>query len=297
MLNFPCRDRKNFFKYYTAESSILTLENNTRKWSTPLLFNDPFDNHFDLYFEDLSEELAYELAIRYIKIVTSSELLDEDQLNALAPDVSQMRSMCMNNPALININELKSCLPNNMLRKMRNAVDKIPRVNTDVRKQMADTLIFCVSESCDNILMWSHYAKNHTGAVIEFLSLHEEDSPLRAAQPVHYSKILPRVKFADIFIFDTIHTEAHKIITLTKSEAWEYEKEWRVISTLRDKMQSYQLLPFAPEEVGAVYLGCRICKTHKEKIIQITREKYPSAKIFQAEKHQTEFALNFCEVM
>src|SRR2546430_8409125 len=47
-----------FFKYYTAEAAKLTLEHCSRKWSTPLCFNDPFDNQFDLHFEDPSEQLA-----------------------------------------------------------------------------------------------------------------------------------------------------------------------------------------------------------------------------------------------
>jgi hypothetical protein len=65
---------------------------------------------------------------------------------------------------------------------------------------------------------------------------------------------------------------------------------------LRDKTQSYEVLPYAPEEVGAVYLGCNIVKEDKEEIIEVTRRLYSKAKLFQAEKHEREFALTFNEI-
>src|SRR5262249_58761767 len=55
-------------------------------------------------------------------------------------------------------------------------------------------------------------------------------------------------------------------------------------------------LPYAPEEVGAVYLGCKIANDDKEEIIEITRRLYAQAKLYQAEKHPREFALIFAEI-
>jgi hypothetical protein len=52
---------------------------------------------------------------------------------------------------------------------------------------------------------------------------------------------------------------------------------------LRDKTKSYEILPYAPEEVG-VYLGCKMSKGDRDEIIEIMRRKYPQAKIFQASK-------------
>jgi len=85
-------------------------------------------------------------------------------------------------------------------------------------------------------------------------------------------------------------------ITLIKSEVWTYEKEWRIIASLRNKTQSHEVLPYVPEEIGAVYLGCKIAKEDKEEIIEVTRRVYSTAKIFQAKKHDREFALIFREI-
>jgi Protein of unknown function (DUF2971) len=121
-----------------------------------------------------------------------------------------------------------------------------PEINSEIRNIMADTAILCLSETHDNLLMWSHYAKNHTGAVIKFLSLAEVDSPLICAQPVHYMARIPRRTFASLMEFSKALKEIVQSITLIKSEVWAYEKEWRIIASLRNKTQSYECPASAP---------------------------------------------------
>ena len=171
-----------------------------------------------------------------------------------------------------------------------------PQANAEIRKVMADTTVFCLSETYDNLLMWSHYAHNHTGAVVKFLSLSEVDSPLVLAERVHYSAEIPRLEFADLFSASILQHQMIKVLTLTKSEVWDYEKEWRVISGLRDKTKEFEILIYAPEEVGAVYLGCKMARRDKDVLVDIVRCKYLKAKLFQAEKHNREFRLVFNEI-
>ena len=45
-----------------------------------------------------------------------------------------------------------------------------------------------------------------------------------------------------------------------------------------------------------MYLGCNIAKEDKEEIIEVTRRLYWKAKLFQAQKHEREFALTFNEI-
>jgi hypothetical protein len=40
-----------FFKYVTANTARTILENSTLRWSSPAMFNDPFDTQFDLHLE------------------------------------------------------------------------------------------------------------------------------------------------------------------------------------------------------------------------------------------------------
>jgi hypothetical protein len=269
----PWHDKDGFFKYYTADSAKLTLKNTSRKWSTPALFNDPFDNQFDLYFEEASDELAATQVDQFLANITS---IENGDFKYTDDEIAYLRE--------------------GAIEGMQGVHKITPETNAEIRRIMAHTTVFCVSETHDNLLMWSHYTENHTGVVIKFLSLPEVDSPIITAQPVRYTAQMPRLRFAALMDFDKGGKELRETITLSKGDVWAYEKEWRIIYALRDRTQSYEILPFAPEEVGAVYLGCKIAKDKKEEIIEIMRNKYPKANIFQAEKHDREFALVFREI-
>lgn len=48
----------------------------------------------------------------------------------------------------------------------------------------------CLSESADNLLMWSHYADGHTGFVLGFDENHHQ---FQGARPVIYTKTRPEI--------------------------------------------------------------------------------------------------------
>ena len=214
----------------------------------------------------------------------------------MTPKVELIRQVRLQNPHLKYPDDEMAYLREGVIEGMRRVIRYVQTMNAEIRAVMADTTVFCLSETHDNLLMWSHYAQNHTGAVIKFLALSEVDAPTIVAQPVRYSRQMPQLDFAALMDFEKVPTEIINLVTLTKSEVWAYEKEWRIIAGLRDKTQSYEILPYAPEEVGAVYLGCNISIEDKEGIIEVTRRIYPQAKMFQAEKHEKEFALTFDEI-
>lgn len=295
MLIEPTHNKKSFFKYYTPESGKLTLKHTTRKWSTPLLFNDPFDNQFDLNLEEPNEALAEKMVALFHENLTADEPIYTGQFGAITPIVMLLRHAHRNNPDFEYSESDQAELKEAMLQGMQTTFAKAPKTNEEVKALMADVSVFCLSETQDNLLMWSHYAHNHTGVVIEFLSLKEVDSPLILAQPVRYQDQMPRLNFEDMMGLNPFTRKVLDTITLTKSNVWEYEKEWRIISSLRDKSQTHEILPYAPEEVGAVYLGCKISAGDKAEVIDITKAQYPTARIFQAQKHPEEFRLIFTE--
>ena len=46
--------------------------------------------------------------------------------------------------------------------------DLLPALHAHQRSLLQDAKLFCLSETKDNILMWSHYTRDHIGAVLEF---------------------------------------------------------------------------------------------------------------------------------
>jgi hypothetical protein len=287
----PLHNRDSFFKYYTAASARLTLKHTTRKWSTPFLFNEPFDNQFEIHLEGISDELVDQNLQQWHALITSPDPLKPNQLGHLTPVVEYIRQIRQQHDLQYTEEELAH-VRGGVVEGMERATNINPEINAQIRSVMADTSIFCVSETHDNFLMWSHYAQNHTGAVIKFLALPEVDSPLIVAQPVRYTRPMPCHEFASMLDFEKSLTEIVELITLTKSDVWSYEKEWRIVAGLRDKTQSYEILSYAPEEMGAG----KMADDDKEELIKLTRGLYPQAQLYQAEKHPREFALIFTEI-
>jgi hypothetical protein len=295
-MTIPRHNREAFFKYYTPESAKLTLENGTRRWSTPCLFNDPFDNQFDLDFPEPTGELVTQGTDQFLTALRSPEPFKPYQFGAKTPMMEFLRQVHQNHPDIQYSAENFAYLEGGTLQGMQNLKKIASQSSAEIRRIMSDTTIFCISETHDNILMWSHYAANHTGAVIKFRAASEVDSPLLLAQPVRYSQEMPRLSYDTMMDSELGRDEILKTVTLSKSEVWAYEKEWRVWVTLRDKTQTYEIIPFAPEEVGAVYLGCKMPDADKARIADITRRKCPKAGIFAAEKHPSRFELIFKEL-
>lgn len=127
------------------------------------------------------------------------------------------------------------------------------------------------SEVNDSILMWSHYASNHSGFCIEYdiKSLTIEDDVTQNLFPVIYT--------SDIFDATEYMIESHKksdsndkymtLSTIYKANIWSYEKEWRLV--LNDNHSDFFKMP----KPKAIYLGSKISDSNKEKILAICEKK------------------------
>lgn len=153
-------------------------------------------------------------------------------------------------------------------------------------------LMSCLTEDKDNILMWSHYADNHTGICVEYDIKRLQDDPFTLCKhlfPIVYKK--KRLIKRDIDSLIRNHQDLKKAIAedycydgdeelndilplfLTKGEVWKYEREWRIIFT---KKQMYDINSDELYEgnlkfpcVSAVYLGYRIHPEIRKNIIEI----------------------------
>lgn len=283
--------RDAFYKYLSSESLKITLSSTSRKWSSPFEFNDPFDNYIDIqWMESLRD---FESKIRNkIYDLTEDENFD---LSTLSPKLH----------CIVHIlRQLKPKDRDGILEKItaeaysqQQLDNTFAMWNEKLRRVLSDCSIFCVTEEYDNLLMWAHYAENHKGGVIKFLPIKEVDSPLLVAKKVGYCLAVPSLEITDI-IENKMENRLKiiDVITLTKGRDWAYEKEWRVVSGLRNPSKKFEIIPFAEEEVGALYLGCRITEADKAEIMDIMNQKYPWAPVYLAEPKRNEFSLGFTRI-
>jgi hypothetical protein len=158
---------------------------------------------------------------------------------------------------------------------------------------LKDIGLYCLSEIRDDILMWSHYANGHRGLCLEFdtsIKLKDIYSTGQAknvifgqAQKVNYSFEYPSVNIMNF------GSEEYSKALLTKSNHWEYEKEWRIISP-KDK-GGPGLYYFQPELLTGVILGALISPEHKKLILDWT-SNYPSKiLVYEARISNTKYEL------
>ena len=232
----------SFFKYYTAESAKKTLLETTLKWSSPKLFNDPFDNQFNFQFEEPTEFASRQQTDEFLNIIASNEPIRDGQFGTRTDEVRMLQQMFLKNQPNISTQD-REYVSQGVMEGMHNLRAKESIYNQEIHEILSDRSIFCMSETNDNILMWSHYADDHKGAVIEFHA-QLEDSAFLVAQRVRYESTIPVFTLTLEMVKERRADELFEMTTLTKSKDWEYEKEWRIVATMRDKSKGYEILPF-----------------------------------------------------
>lgn len=146
--------------------------------------------------------------------------------------------------------------------------------------------VCCLSKSNTNILMWSHYAREHTGFCLEFAA--SDQTPVFGeAQEVKYASSFPAVDF-----FNTPHESQVDLIFLTKFIGWQYEEEYRII----DHLSGAGLHAYPSELLRSVTFGLRMPDTDKQQIRSWLATRGTPVKLYQASIDQRDFKITVAEV-
>ena len=108
-------------------------------------------------------------------------------------------------------------------------LDSSDVISRDIVKELNKTIgIFCLSKINDSLLMWSHYAEQYAGAVIEF----DGSNDFFAGQiEVEYRPLRPRKNISAYLIANQPVPVAELCV---KSDQWAYEREVRIVRPLSD---------------------------------------------------------------
>jgi hypothetical protein len=276
-------------KYVSADTACKILTNLEGKWSSPLLFNDPFDMQIGMRFDFEHEDVQEPLLNEYIRLTYHDKDVVLQNIN-LGPYIELARAKFQSIPP----KELRRILKVDPKSNLSDIERELEEYNTWWQNFIRDIRVFCVVEKHDNILMWSHYSKYHTGAVIKYKLIPEPDTDLCAALPIQYisRRKLPTIASLEEYVQ---HLTGQKPLDienigqtyfLTKSNHWKYEKEWRVFkrsrNTNRDEL--FEFFKFLPEEFDTIYLGCRMEDQEKENIMRCLNSNLSHVKVYKAKK-------------
>ena len=271
-------DRQSFFKYMPSDTAKIVLANRTLRWSSPILFNDPFDVPREMLSGLTSTELFQALSRRITELIENPP----EDTSQLKPKIRTIVDIAKNRILPKDRAKLLEGL------KQIAASQRPPSEGMDALRAMwrisiPNFRILSLTESPDHIAMWYHYADKYQGVVMEFRCDDELDSAWLLAKPVDYPVLKPAIYTAEGWAMLLTMPQDLAIRTLldastfTKSPDWSYEREWRITSFKRPSdIGPFTDYPFHEMELAAVYMGPAISASDRESVTALT-ERFPSA--------------------
>ncbi|HHR6224854.1 TPA: DUF2971 domain-containing protein [Providencia alcalifaciens] len=302
------------YKYTTANNCKHTLNNHSFRWSNISEFNDPFEclclNPTDL---------ASHARMIAITLSINSLMLQNNQIQTYikqAPNhpmmmfLSKLRKKILDSYNEIMGNYTVQCyqkiereIHNTLISnvKLFNQLNTFSNKNllSDVSKIVFNSSgVLCLSQSKNNILMWSHYSQDHTGVMFELdkelFSFGNEVS----ISEVKYQNDVPECSYDDLLginrqLFKDQNDNLFNILTSIKSSSWSYEEEVRLLRIIRNDQRLY---PLPIDAFKAIYLGCKIDHEDKVEIMVLAEKNLPNVPIYQTEINKESYTLNYSQI-
>lgn len=164
--------------------------------------------------------------------------------------------------------------------------------------------VLSLTEKPDNLLMWAHYAAEHTGYVIGFDTTQKYWNNFGDERGNSHVGVLRKVDYSEHRPAPA-HLAAVSLVEMyfTKSHEWEYEQEWRVFRNVQEADHFIELegdLPIClfnvpKDSVRQVIIGCRAPEEFQDSIIEImkTTPEFATTEVLNAAIDDAEFKLNF----
>lgn len=136
--------------------------------------------------------------------------------------------------------------------------------STQSYETFAASRLFCLSEECDNQLLWSHYSDVYRGFCLGYASYQANDFSFLAS--VQYLNRLPdEIMTQQSFTED----EIVRLFLRIKPMCWSYEKEWRLIDTgIEGRYPS-------PLPVVSLIFGYQMPMEQRAQLVEATRATNP----------------------
>ena len=289
-------DKQTFFyKYVPIETAELIIDNMSLKFTNPLEFNDPFDCNFPGYNPNIDiETLLFPLIDKFIPQEMLSFLNGNSSLNDFIKNE-------LNIPKEFEVLKIE-------------IVSFLEELRTEWDKYISEFRILSLTTKEDNILMWSHYANFHKGAVLCFDF--SNDPIFQKTQKVKYdseNKLLN--SFIDKLLISVIQfitksdnnidtalkktemvfqqdnflnrisfvflTKMISFFYIKKNE-WHYEEEHRIVLN-KNKLES-DFVNFKPESLRKVIFGVQCDKKIKKNIELKLSKQLPNTQKLHAYK-------------
>ncbi|NTW88043.1 MAG: DUF2971 domain-containing protein [Desulfobulbaceae bacterium] len=264
------------YKYVTIEDAKKILQKNTLRATPPDELNDPFEL-LPGSFSGCSREAVIKEIMRRPEVFF-------DLAKGLLPfkDIYDFKEKINQNDAFMS--SVVSVFSDTEF-LMNNFIDSVKEFSKHIG-------LMCFSSNNSNILMWSHYANNHTGVIIGIESM---------LFSKHWIKVDYKRKRFEI-PFGIAERQKNPLDVLgRKSLDWRYEEEYRTFAILKDcnytldsskKSGKIYLYPFDNAAIKEVVFGINTPDGAQQILKNELKDKYGSSVVIKkAVLHKTEYKL------
>ena len=185
------------------------------------------------------------------------------------------------------------------------------------QKRIADKLslqggILSLSEDDTNILMWAHYAQEHSGFVVGFdveypMFQFGENAKFKQVKYHSNKAVLHFEKIEHMEKVDA-HPGLKEIVdesVLRKSLDWSYEKEWRLFApfsythkVIQHEQAPIHLYFYNPKAVKKIIFGSRSSTSLQNKIKELLKvdEDFHSVELYQAKVNPQKYSIDLVKL-
>lgn len=277
-------DRQFFYKYVTVKVAKIVLATRKLRWSSPLLFNDPFDITQELRLDFDEAKLNAALTERWASLIEQGD----PSGSVKNPVVAALLRLVMHADPDVR---------RTMANEHRQSIDaptpgqiaSLAAVK-DKWKEMVPTFrVLCLSELHDVTPMWLHYAEQYKGVVLEFSAVDELDSAFLVAHPVVYQDTPPSIADPETWVSlllgqgEATYLDIFAEYQYVKTNAWSYEKEWRIVSGDRPGESGlFGDYGFHPHELTGIYFGPQCSAGDRLDLIALLTHRLEHVRVYEA---------------
>ena len=269
--------------------------------SWPGEFNDPFEVGWDMHHQIKSREGRSRLAALAVEVLSGRLPVHKDAESEIRSRVQFQ----IDRLAKFSLADRERAF--NQLRSQAKQPFRPRMPGTNLVAKRAR--VFCLSKRPDEILMWSHYAAQHRGIVLEF-----DAEAVRA----HWATIAPRLRRVDVkypqsypTTFDAARLDSFirsamaagpayeprdeeiDVLLETKSRHWKYEQEVRFYSFSASNVPERWIYLGLPKgSITAVIGGCRCPTATVAALTKLARTWNPNVSTRVYDTHPNRFTLN-----
>lgn len=277
------------YKYMSSHGGRSALTSGSFWWSTPSLFNDPFDLAWDFENGVTNAEVDIALQEEIFQLSKSATVPLHDLSDLIRPIIARLR---FDAKAISEVELYRRINDENAadLSDMRGPL--LSRFSDEWAAFVNGMRILCLSEIPDSILMWTHYAESHAGIVIGLRTDVGEHRPQDKAIQVEYVDDVPILVSPQRWVRQICYGEnplgpnyARRVLA-TKSMAWAYEAEWRIakkagVPPCPIPRNGVEAVPFLPSELASIHFGCRTSDEVIDDVMQTVRSMNACVEIFR----------------